>query len=124
MSQVEHIAPGSAQRDNDIDSHWPLALQQPVGHEVALHLQVPLPPVSSQYWPGSHGRSDPHTQPDGAQRFVSGRVAQFWQTTPAVPHCSDVATWQAPLKQQPDGQFDGSQPVQVYPSHSPPSAQV
>jgi hypothetical protein len=103
--------PAATHAEVDIGLHACVPSQQPEVHEVALHLQVPW----SQYWPGSQGLpSPPQTQPtDGWQRLVSGRAAQLSQTSPNFAQRSSASAWQAPFRQQPDGQLVGVQPVQV-----------
>jgi hypothetical protein len=41
VSQVEHAPPIAPQLSASRDTHWPLAVQQPVVHEVASQTQVP-----------------------------------------------------------------------------------
>jgi hypothetical protein len=83
---LEHVVPGAhvmqlappVPQVGSLDvSHWPLELQHPLGHEVALHTQaLPL-----QACPGEHG---PQTEP----------------ATPAVPHWETVSlvTHEVPLQ--------------------------
>lgn len=58
-----------------------LFAQQPLGHELAVHLHTPC----THCWPWAHGPLMPHWQPPAAQlserRSHAAHIAPFW------PHC-------------------------------------
>ncbi len=83
-SQLLQVVPASAQVDRDIDWHVPEPSQQPVGQDVAVHLQT----LSTHSRPGSQAcPSAPQTQaPEGPQRLASARLEQSMHTSPELPH--------------------------------------
>lgn len=59
-----------------------LPLQQPFGHELALHTHVPL----EQVWPLPHGAPAPHRHWPDAHVFVDPEHGP--QAAPPVPHAA------------------------------------
>lgn len=96
--------------------------QQPVGHEVASHVQAP----PAQCWPGAHTAPAPHAQP--APAHPSARTGSHAKhAAPPIPQLPTLGTLQLAPEQQPPGQ-PAAHPVQTpaaqlpvpQGSHAPP----
>ncbi len=79
--QVLHVLPATPQVVSVCDSHTPLALQHPPGHEVALHWQVP----DTHCCPWAHCGPPPQVQPPPVQPSATVRL-QAWHAAPTGAH--------------------------------------
>jgi hypothetical protein len=93
--------------------------QQPNAHDVASQMHWPF----THACPAPHGLPWPHRHSPAVQRSADCE-RQSVHTAPAEPHAVVLGDWHCPLKQQPDGQFVASQPVQVPPSQLEVAGQV
>jgi hypothetical protein len=112
-SQTVQTAPPAPHAESVLPAAQPFPLQQPLGHDVGLHWQVPPSP---QYWPVAHAGPLPQLHAPPLHPFA--RVGlQGAHAAPLIPHALAVggATQVFPL-QQPFGQEAGLQ------THVPPSA--
>lgn len=116
--QAEQLTPAVPQRAA-VGVRQVSPSQHPLGQLWASHTHAP----PWQRWPAAQAAPVPHPQLPPVQVSVPA-MAQVAQTAPAVPHMVFEVTWQAPLKQQPEGQLLLSQPAQVPDSHALPAAQV
>lgn len=95
-------------------------LQQPVLHEVAVHLHVPW----VQLWPAAHAAPAPQWQKPFEQ--VSVTPEHWLQAAPPVPQAvalCPLPVMQTPALQQPVGQLVASQ-VQAPPTQRVPGPQA
>ncbi len=83
--------------------------QQPDGHEVASHTQMPL----TQRWPGPHGGPSPHWQAPPWHRSAALEL-QLWHEAPPAPQSLGDGVTHAFCLQQPEGHDNASQ------THAPP----
>lgn len=113
--QAVHVAPAMPQRSSvwaEVRTHWPLALQQPVGHDAASQTQTP----PAQRWPWAQARPLPHAQsPLRSQASaVTPHGAQAW---PRAPHAFLSGVWQVLPTQHPAVQVC-AQPLQLPFTHA------
>jgi hypothetical protein len=91
--------------------------QQPLGHEVESHTQVP----ATQSCPAPHAGFNPHRQTPPTHASASG--PQVTQVTPPTPQANIEESRHSEPAQQPLGQVVGSQ-IQLPFTHRWPAAQA
>jgi hypothetical protein len=87
--------------------------QQPLGHEVGSHLQVPL----TQCCPALQGAVPLAPQTQAPDAHVFERRSQATQPVPPIPQAVGSAVLHTPPTQHPPAQLVESQPL---PLHTPP----
>ena len=87
-SQAPQLAPGAPQvlRVRSVQTS---PAQQPLGHEAAVHLQLPL----VQAWPAPQRAPVPHAQLPALEQPSARRGSHEKQVDPRVPHAAAVAGW-------------------------------
>jgi len=122
LGHIAHAAPPEPQSPGVLPgSHLLLASQHPIGHELAVHLQ--LPPEHA--WPGAQAPPAPHVQVPAAEQ-PSAVLPQLTHAPPLVPHADVVGgVVQVDPEQQPLGHDPESQthtpPLHTWPApHAPP----
>ena len=114
--QATHVPPPVPQVAGEEVWQTPLA-QQPVGHDVALHTQVPL----MQTVPAPQAGLLPHRQAPANPSQVSAVVdEQALQVAPPTPQVAKVGASQAPPEQQPSG-HDCALQAHAPPEHTVPA---
>lgn len=94
-----------------------LPLQQPLGHEVASHVQTP----PTQRWPSTHGAPLPHVQLP--LEHPSDRRSHATHAPPSVPHALAPGLTQLDPEQHPEAQVVALQSEQA-PATQTPEAHV
>jgi hypothetical protein len=92
---------------------WQTApMQQPFGHDDALHTQLPL----THAWPAPHAGPDPHSHAPPAQLSALA-LSQALHEAPLVPQVESDAVVHVAPEQQPFGQ-DAASHVHTPPEHA------
>jgi hypothetical protein len=109
---ARHAPPSVPQLANPGVTHSLLLLQQPLGHDVELHVQTP----PRQIWPEAHTPDDPQLHCPFAVHVLAVAELHATHATASVPHVPKDGVSQSAPEQHPLAQF-----AVVHPVHEPPT---
>jgi hypothetical protein len=115
--QAVHMPPLDPHATSDTGVVQLAPWQQPLGHDVASHVQTP----AAQCWPGPHAAPTPHLQTPSETQVSDWIVLHLTQVAPLAPHASDERALHAVPAQQLLG-HDVASHTQSPPTHSWPGA--